>query len=425
MNTTFVARGRRRMLAPAAPAFLLHAALGATLLLAALGAAAPALAQSRDLQQMQDRMDRLERELSTLQRQAYGGQAPASGSPYAPAPLAGSAGGTPASPAEAARLEVRLSELEKVLATLTGRVEELTFQNQSLQNRLDKLVTDVDFRLRTLEGGARPPGDQAAGVPASPSPAQSPMAQALMGQQPAAAMPSAGAVPPAPVPAPGGRTALTMSAAPPPGAQPPGAQPPGAAPPAALTPSVAPQSGVLGTMPASELAAAQRTLAAVPPPPQAAAAPAMPPAASAAQPAAAVAPGAALPPGSAKDQYEYAYGLLRQRNFPEAEAAFREFVTLHKNDELSGNAYYWLGETHYVRRQFEPAAVAFLEGARSYPKGSKAADNLLKLGMSLAGLNRQKEACTTFAKLGQEFPDAPNNLKAVADNERRKISCQG
>ena len=90
---------------------------------------------------------------------------------------------------------------------------------------------------------------------------------------------------------------------------------------------------------------------------------------------------------------------------------------------LSGNALYWLGETHYVRRQFEPAAVAFLEGYKNFPKGSKAADNLLKLGMSLAGLNRQKEACTTFAKLGQEFPDAPNNLKAVAENERRKLSC--
>ena len=52
-------------------------------------------------------------------------------------------------------------------------------------------------------------------------------------------------------------------------------------------------------------------------------------------------------------------------------------------------------------------------------------DNLLKLGMSLAALNRQSEACTTFARLNKEFPDAPSNLKAVTDNERKKLSCPG
>ncbi|MEK7327533.1 MAG: tetratricopeptide repeat protein, partial [Chloroflexota bacterium] len=68
---------------------------------------------------------------------------------------------------------------------------------------------------------------------------------------------------------------------------------------------------------------------------------------------------------------------------------------------------------------------AFLEGYKGYPKGSKAPDNLLKLGMSLAALNRQGEACTTFTRLAKEFPDAPSNLKAVTENERKKLSCPG
>lgn len=391
------------------PSFRFRPALAAglaTLGLAALGFVAlgqPALAQN---QQLMDRIDRMERELQTLQRTAYGGgaQRPAGGSPYsaAPVPGAGGAGGD----ASQARLEVRMGELEQVLATVTGRIEELTFQNQSLQNRLDKLVGDVDFRLRSLEqGGAQRAGDAGAAMP-PPVPTQPPMqaAQPPAQMAPAQMPPQAafGQVPPAPAqPAPGavqtpaGRTSLTVPSA--------GSPPPSSTP------------GVLGTMSTAELAQAQRQQAAAPPPV------AEPPAPAAAQPASTG--NVRLPPGPARDQYEFAYGLLRQRDYANAEVAFRQFIDQHKTDELTGNALYWLGETHYVRRQFEPAAIAFLEGYKNFPKGSKAPDNLLKLGMSLAGLNRQKEACTTFAKLNSEFPDAASNLKAVADNERRKLAC--
>lgn len=387
---------------------LVRGGLAAALALAAL-LPDTARAQSRDMQQMIDRMDRLERELGTLQRNAYG--RPPGGAPGAPGPAGGSGD------ASIARMEVRLSEMEGVLASITGRLEELTYQNQSLQNRLDKLVTDVDFRLRTLEGGGpRPQGDQQAAAPpatGAPSPLTAPTVQPPAAQAPGAPPPPAGVAQTL-----AGRSSLTLPSATPPGA---GAAPP-ATPPQAGNPPPPPPAppapGTLGTLSQADiaaLAAAQRASAGG----GAVAAPAP----AGATPAAAPAAGRVLPPGSAKDQYEYAYNLLRQRNYPEAEQAFREFVAQHKKDELSGNALYWLGETHYVRRQFEPAAIAFLEGYNSYPKGSKAADNLLKLGMSLSGLNRQKEACTTLAKLGKEFPDAPPNLKAVADNERRKLAC--
>jgi tol-pal system protein YbgF len=375
--------------------------LGGCILAALAGWSQPARAQSQ--QQMLDRMDRLERELQTLQRQTFGvgGGRPGAASPYAPAPIPGSGSTAGGQESGLARLEVRLSELEAILATVTGRIEELTFQNQRLQNRLDKLVGDVDFRLRALEqGGARPPGD-AVLAPPQPTP---PPAQAM--QAPAAAAPGGPA--PGTVQTPGGRTSMTV--------QSPGGTPMPAAPqPSAGLPPPSTQPGVLGTMSASELAAAQRAQAAAP---QAAA----PPPATA-QPAAAGAGGVTLPPGSARDQYEFAYSLLRQRDYANAEAAFRQFVERHKTDELAGNALYWLGETHYVRKQFEPAAIAFLDGYKNFPKGAKAPDNLLKLGMSLAALNRQKEACTTLSKFNAEFADAPSNLKAIADNERRRLAC--
>lgn len=377
-------------------------ALGAVAALAMLAGAPQAEAQG---QQLQDRLDRLERELQTLQRNAYGGggRSPVPGNPYSAAPVPG--GAPAAGGGDTARMEVRLSEMEQVLATVTGRLEELTFQNQSLQNRLDKLIGDVDYRLRSLEQGARPAGD--AGMPPPAAMAPPPMAAPAQAMPPQAGF---GQVPPMTAPGavqnPAGRTSMTV---PSPGGSPMPPIPPAVAP-AAGAPAPSGQPGVLGTMSAAELAAAQRQQAAAPAPP-----PAM------AQPA--VAGNVALPGGSARDQYEYAYGLLRQRDYANAETAFRQFVDRHKTDELTGNALYWLGETHYVRRQFEPAAMAFLDGYKNFPKGSKAPDNLLKLGMSLAAMNRQKEACTTLTKFNNEFGDAPQNLKAIADNERRKLAC--
>jgi TolA-binding protein len=50
-----------------------------------------------------------------------------------------------------------------------------------------------------------------------------------------------------------------------------------------------------------------------------------------------------LPAGSASDQYNFAFGLLKQADYPAAEAAL-SFIRQHPNDGLAGRQY-WLGET--------------------------------------------------------------------------------
>ena len=63
-----------------------------------------------------------------------------------------------------------------------------------------------------------------------------------------------------------------------------------------------------------------------------------------------------------KEQYNYAFGLLRQANYDKAELALQEFVKLHPKEALTSNARYWLGETFYVRAAYVQAAEVFLEG---------------------------------------------------------------
>ena len=155
-------------------------------------------------------------------------------------------------------------------------------------------------------------------------------------------------------------------------------------------------------------------------PPGAAASPG--PLASAA-PAGLPAAGGTLPSGSATEQYNYAFGLLKQADYPAAEGALKVFVEQHPKDAMAGNAQYWLGETYYTRKQYLEAASAFAEGYKRYPKSAKAADNLLKLGMSLGRANRKEDACVALGRLGHDFPNPGASIKERAAAEKKQLGC--
>jgi tol-pal system protein YbgF len=148
------------------------------------------------------------------------------------------------------------------------------------------------------------------------------------------------------------------------------------------------------------------------------------PAAAAAQTAARPpSTGGNLPSGNAQEQYNHAFGLLRQADYPAAEEALRAFVQRYPNDALAGNAQYWLGETFYVRKDYNNAAATFAEGYRKYPQSGKGADNLLKLGMSLGNIGQKKEACLTFNQLAHDFPLASTNIKERTAQEKQRFGC--
>ena len=117
-----------------------------------------------------------------------------------------------------------------------------------------------------------------------------------------------------------------------------------------------------------------------------------------------------LPSGSAQEQYDYSFSLLRKGDYGGAETAFAAFMQKYPDNQLSGNAQYWLGETHYVRKNYPQAAAAFLKGFQDYQEGNKGPDNLLKLGMTLAAMGQVSEACTAFAELEAVYPNAPQTI---------------
>lgn len=269
-------------------------------------------------------------------------------------------------PSNLADFQIRVEELESRMRDMNGRIEELNYRINILNDRFDKFSTDLEFRLNSAQPGG--------------------------GNAPSNAAPS------------------SMGAANPPPLAP--SAPVLTPPPGAGDPNRAPsQSGILGTLPVNPGQSGPGQSG----PGQSGSPPAAPPPAAASdQP---------LPDGSPKERYDYAFALLTKSDYAGAERALQAFVAAYPTHQLAGNAQYWLGESYYVRSDFNNAARAFAMGLQKYPKSDKGPDNLLKLGLSLSALNKNKEACHSYDLLKKDFPKAPQEIARRAEAEKKRLRC--
>lgn len=113
---------------------------------------------------------------------------------------------------------------------------------------------------------------------------------------------------------------------------------------------------------------------------------------------------------------EALYGAARDKlldgDFGGAQVEFETFVNEYPDHPRTGEAWYWLGETFFVRSDFTSAAEAYISSLRSQPDGGKAPDALVRLAASLNGMGRQSEACSTLERFDSQFPDAPAASRA-------------
>ena len=147
-------------------------------------------------------------------------------------------------------------------------------------------------------------------------------------------------------------------------------------------------------------------------------------------PAAASAPNAppliaalAPPANDPQSAYDVAYGLILQQDYAGAEGAFHDYLDRFPQSPLASNAHYWYGQSFYARGEYKPAADAFLHGYKAYRTGQKAPDSLLKVGMALSRLGQKDMACSALTALDGEFPNAPVQVKHLAQTERERDGC--
>lgn len=332
-------------------------------------------------------IERLRRDLSDVQRYVYRDDDTAV-PPSRPAPQA--------EPDSSARLQRQILEIQGQIREVTGHIERVQHDVRVMGDRLDKLVADVDIRLRALESG------QLLGSAAQPSAANGQTSVTRTREE-------------------GGTTVISSGGV------------------AGVNTQLAPGQRSLGQVSGRDLAAvgsgqtaataaaqartpvARAPVPANPPTPRAAPAPGgvLTSVASVARPLAS----GELPEGTVRQQYEYAFGKLKTRNYDDAENALRAFVDRHPDDPLAGNAMYWMGETYYVRKQYSEAARIFLDAYQRFPKGNKAPDNLFKLAKSLSQIGEDQSACTTYAELVKTFPSANQRILSGARSDMTRLGC--
>jgi tol-pal system protein YbgF len=345
-------------------------------------------------------LERLRRDMNTLQGYVFReGKRPTS--------VPGGAGLPEfASQDSVSQLQLQIQEMRRQMRDMNGQFEEIKFKIGRTAERLDRLVADVDLRLRALEEGRPSVGSEqsvsaplSAGQYAASSNVTSPTTTVISSE---------------------------TETSPPKGKE----LKPGQRPFGVISKNDLTRFKETGTVTPSSKAPPQprrtaRTLAPVNQriaKPNAAPSPA--PVTTAVNPAAAnKGQVAALPAGTPKAQYDYAYGLLMKRDLPKAEAALKAFLANHPKHELADNATFWLGETHYTRKNYQEAIRVYYDAYKKYPKGNKAPAVLLKLGMSLATIGEKESACSAYDELAKSHPKASPRILGNAARARKSLGC--
>ncbi len=287
-------------------------------------------------------------------------------------------------PARADDVSNRVDALEQQLRQLTGQIEELTFEVKQLRTQAPKKMGQADAPV------LQAPQQQAAVAPPPVVAKKKPVLQSADQQasQGVETIEEAPVLPVAPAAA-----AQTQQAA------------------------TAPGPTTLGTMSNSAAQANDGTFQG-----QVIVAPGGIEENAVAPEQGAMAQPASLQPETPDDLFLRSEKALLQLQYGDAETGFKEFISKYPGHNLAGSAEFKLGETYFAQQNYTDAAQAYLTSYKQYPKGRRAPDSLLKLGLSLSRMGQKDQACTTIGSVDAEFPNAVE-VKKRAQAEFKRAGC--
>ena len=122
-------------------------------------------------------------------------------------------------------------------------------------------------------------------------------------------------------------------------------------------------------------------------------------------------------PFAEQQAYQSAFDLLKSGRYDDAAVAFQQFIAEYPTGSYADNAQYWLGETFYITRRFEPAIQEFERLVSTHPTSQKLTHALLKIGYSHDELGNLKEAERVLSELIERHPQS-----AAAGLARKRLT---
>ncbi len=134
---------------------------------------------------------------------------------------------------------------------------------------------------------------------------------------------------------------------------------------------------------------------------------------------------ASMDPEAEKRAYDEAFSALKDGRYSESARRFQSFIDQFPSADLTGNAYYWLGESYYVTQNYRVALDTFNMLLTRFPQNQKAPDALLKTGYCQYELKQWDAAEATLNGVITTYPNttvarlAQGRLRALQLENRR------
>ena len=115
---------------------------------------------------------------------------------------------------------------------------------------------------------------------------------------------------------------------------------------------------------------------------------------------------------SDKIEYERLLALFRDGDLDGARQGFATFLRVYENSDLSPNARYWLGESHYGKKDYRQAIDSYDRVELDFPQSEKVPAAILKKGYAYLAMKDKKHASTAFKQVVTLYPRSPEAGKA-------------
>ena len=109
-------------------------------------------------------------------------------------------------------------------------------------------------------------------------------------------------------------------------------------------------------------------------------------------------------PSEEQAAYQAAFDTLKEGRYEKAKTELKAFLQNYPDSSYAGNAQYWLGEAHYVTREFKQSIEEFNKVLSSFPDSLKIPDAMLKLGYTYYELQQYDQAKLLLQDLRKRFP---------------------
>jgi len=120
--------------------------------------------------------------------------------------------------------------------------------------------------------------------------------------------------------------------------------------------------------------------------------------------------------------YEAALNQVKLGKYATAISAFEGFLKAYPNSPLAPSAQYWIGNSHFAKRDYKNAMTAQQAVLARWPENPKAADAMLNIASSQDALGDRRGAQGTLKALIEKYPASPAAASAkqrLAQSSRR------